>query len=94
MTVFDRKNRKIVKEIYGTDPVQQKNSTFIHVEMSFDALGLGIHMLLKAAANSSQFDCGQVQTAKNTATSGTEPLTGDSWQVVNGGSTSRQEPAN
>lgn len=38
--------------VAGTDPVQQKNSTFVHVEVSFDALRLGIRMLQKAAADS------------------------------------------
>lgn len=58
--------------VAGTDPVQQKNSTFVHVEVSFDALRLGIRMLQKAAVNSRQSDCGQVQRAKNTATKGSE----------------------
>lgn len=53
--------------VTGTDPVQQKNSAFIHVEMSFDALRLGVRVLLKAGANSRQFDCGQVQRAKDAA---------------------------
>lgn len=50
-----------------TDPIQQKYSTFIHVEMGFDAFGLCVCVLLKAAAYSRQFDCGQVQGAKHTA---------------------------
>lgn len=58
--------------VSGTDPVQQKNSTFVHVEVSFDALRLGIRVLQKAAADSRQPDCGQVQRAKNTAARGSE----------------------
>lgn len=49
-----------------TDPIQQEHSTFIHVEMGFDALRLCVCVLLKAAAYSRQFDCGQVQRAKHT----------------------------
>lgn len=49
-----------------TDPIQQEHSAFIHVEMGFDAFRLCVHVLLKAAAHSSQFDCGQVQRAKHT----------------------------
>lgn len=50
-----------------TDPIQQEHSTFIHVEMGFDAFWLRVCMLLKAAAYSRQFDSGQVQRAKHTA---------------------------
>lgn len=53
---------------HGTDPVQQEHSTFIHVEMSFDAFRLSVCVLLEAAAHSRQFDCGQVQRAEHTAT--------------------------
>lgn len=59
-----------------TDPVQQKNSTFIHVEVSFDALWLGVCVLLKAAANPRQFDCGQVLRAKDAATEPARARTG------------------
>lgn len=49
-----------------TDPIQQEHSAFIHVEMSFDAFGLCIRVFLKAAADSGQFDCGQVEGTEHT----------------------------
>lgn len=52
----------------GTHPIQQEDATFIHVEMGFDAFWFCICVLLKAAAHSWQFDCGQVQRTKHTAT--------------------------
>lgn len=56
-----------------TNPVQQKHSTFIHVEMGFDALWLSICVFQETAAHTRQFDCGQVQRAKHAATTTPPP---------------------
>lgn len=50
-----------------TDPIEQEHAAVVHVEMGFDAFGLGVSVLLEAAADSGQLDRGQVQRAEHAA---------------------------
>lgn len=70
---YQSHRRTLLKEVElkgtrnWTDPIQQEHSTFIHVEMGFDAFWLGVCVLQKAASHARQFDCGQVERAEHTA---------------------------
>jgi len=50
-----------------TDPIQDQHAAVVHVEVGFDALGLGIRVFEEAAAHLRQLDCGQVQGAERPA---------------------------